>query len=100
MCAAACFASDLIGYGRSIPPPRSDCGLALVGMPGRPRCPERSPGYLGPGRAGKLLWGSGPCRADGEEVARRGSAPSEGRRRLGSQGVAGSGGVGCVGGVA
>lgn len=37
-------------------------------MPGRPRCPERSPSYLGLGRAGKLMWGSGPLGALGNRL--------------------------------
>lgn len=63
MCAGTCFTSGLIGHGCSVPPPRLECALALVEMPGSPRCPERSSGYLGLGRTGKLMWGSRPLGA-------------------------------------
>lgn len=69
MCAGTCFASDRIGHGPSVPPPRPDCVLALVEMPGRPWRLERSSGCLGPLRAGKLSWASGPRGVAGEEAA-------------------------------
>lgn len=94
MCAGTFFTSGLIGRGCSVPPPRPDCALALVEMPGRPRCPERIPGSLGLGRAGKLIWGSGLLGAVGEETEWCGSAPSGSRWLPGSQGVRGSRGVG------
>lgn len=87
MYARTCFASDLIGCGLSVPPPRPACALALAEMPGRSRCTERILGCLGPGRLGKLLWGSGSLEAAGEEAAWRGSTPSGGLRRPKSQGV-------------
>lgn len=87
MYARTCFASDLIGRGCSVPPPRPDCALALAEMPGRPRCTERSLGCLGPGRLGKLLWGSGSRKAAGKEAAWRGSTPSGGLRCPKNQGV-------------
>lgn len=87
MYARTCFASDLIGCGLSVPPPRPACALALAEMPGRSRCTERILGCLGPGRLGKLLWGSGSREAAGEEAAWRGSTPSGGLRRPKSQGV-------------
>lgn len=93
-CAGTCFASGLIGHGRSVPPPRPACALALAEMPGRPRYIERIPGYLGPGRVGKLLTGSSPYGAAGEEAAWRSSVPSAGWRHPGSPGVEESGRIG------
>lgn len=77
MDARTCLASNLIGRGRSVPPPRPDCALALAEMPGRPRCAERVLGCLGPGRLGELRWGSGSLEAAGEEAAWRGSTRAE-----------------------
>lgn len=94
MCAGTYFTSGLIGHGCSVPPSRPECVLALVEMPGRPRCPEGIPGSLGLGRAGKLIWGSGLLGAVGEETEWSVSARSGSRRFLGSQGVQGSRGVG------
>ncbi|KAG8524480.1 CASP8-associated protein 2, partial [Galemys pyrenaicus] len=62
VCAATCLASYLIGQGISVPPPRLDCALALVEMRGSHRCPERSPGSVGPDWADSASKSCAPFR--------------------------------------